>query len=169
MHLANNLWLDDLRKELPESFEDCYVLEMGSRDINGTPRKWFQRCKYIGVDMEHGVGVDIRCKLKDTHFHKDQFDTIISLNCLMHDKEWRESLDHNLKFLKVGGVFICSFGGDVPRNYPDFVDIDKSEFVKVLELNDLEIKDLFFESDRYPLESLTHGDKKGMLNVIARK
>ncbi len=167
MHLANILWLGDLKHNYPWSFQHMRVLELGSLDINGSPRPWFHNCDYVGVDQKNGPSVDVVCKMVDTNF-KERFDVIISLNCFMYDLDWKNSLKHNLQWLKQGGLFFVSFG-DVPRYYPDWVDILPVEFCDICELEGVKILDRFYESDRYPIESLPNPKAKGTFNLVAEK
>lgn len=167
MHLANVLWLGDLKHNYPWSFQNTRVLDLGSLDINGSARPWFKHCDYIGIDQKNGPSVDVVCKMVDTNFDK-KFDVIISLNCFMHDLDWENSLKHNLQWLKKGGLFFASFG-DVPRYYPDWIHIPVDEFCLFCEMGGLQILDGFYESERYPLESLANRKTKGMFNLVAEK
>jgi SAM-dependent methyltransferase len=64
------------------------VLDVGSRDVNGTLRPFAPTgVEYIGVDIEAGAGVDI--VLRDPHsypFPEKCFDWVISTSTLEHDK-----------------------------------------------------------------------------------
>ena len=52
-------WREDLRPGGAGKTINVDVLEMGSRDWNGTPRHLFPGARYTGVDALHGDGVDL--------------------------------------------------------------------------------------------------------------
>lgn len=64
------------------------VLEVGSKNVNGTPRSVFQHraTHYIGVDIEAGPGVDFIADGESLtqHFPLGHFDTVICCECLEH-------------------------------------------------------------------------------------
>ena len=45
----------------PEFFQNKSVPEVGSWDTNGSIRRFFSNCEYIGVDIAEGPGVDVVC------------------------------------------------------------------------------------------------------------
>ena len=62
------------------------VLEIGSLNVNGTPRSVFHDAKkYVGVDMQFGPDVDV---VADAHILQlvDMFDLVICCEMLEHDK-----------------------------------------------------------------------------------
>lgn len=61
------------------------LLEVGSRDINGSPRSVFTDARnYIGVDIEAGPGVDAVMHGDDLGFPDHFFDTVVCMECLEH-------------------------------------------------------------------------------------
>lgn len=64
------------------------VLDIGSRDVNGTLRKYAPPgCEYVGIDLEAGEGVDL--VLDDPYvfpFPDGSFDMIVSTSCFEHDQ-----------------------------------------------------------------------------------
>jgi hypothetical protein len=77
-----------IRDRFPDSFVGKNVLEIGSLDINGSVRQFFKNCDYTGVDLGDGPGVDIVCKGHEVPFADRSFDTVISCECLEHDRYW---------------------------------------------------------------------------------
>jgi hypothetical protein len=51
-----------IKKSYPEFFTNAKVLEVGSLDINGSIRPFFENCDYLGVDLGEGRGVDMVAK-----------------------------------------------------------------------------------------------------------
>ena len=174
MHLINNLWLDELKKEYCSSFENRSVLELGSLDINGSPRSWFENCQYVGVDRTEGNGVDLVCNFIETKFDHG-FDTIISLNALMYDKDWKNSLTHNLQWLRKGGILFVTIADNKwegsRRKYPDneegeMIDIDNSDFRLTCIYSGIEILEYYYEQHKYPVDTV---GGPGTFNLIGKK
>ena len=95
-------------KELyPDSFNRKKVLEVGSYDVNGTVRPFFNSCDYIGIDVASGPGVDMVCSGQD---FKDStgFDTIITCEMMEHNPFWKETFINMLNMLHPGGLFILT-------------------------------------------------------------
>lgn len=86
------------------------VLEVGSRDINGTVRPIFEdSSKYLGIDMEPGPGVDEVVHVTD--LAKWGFHCIVSTNALEHDPKAGESLAAMWSRLRKGGFLILTCAG----------------------------------------------------------
>ena len=151
MHPGNREFLAYLRNSYPENFHQAKVLELGSMNHNGSCRDHFTECEYTGIDIAPGPCVDIVVAAKNTLFTPDQFDTLISFSMVEHDPDWRESLSHNMQWLKSGGLFAMCWGAEnniphapfpwalVPFN-------EMEEFVYTLPLDNI---DIFVEAHRY--------------------
>jgi len=163
MHLNNRKWLQDCKEKYPKNFKECSVLEIGSQNVNGTIRDYFNDCEYVGVDRENGNGVDIVCNAKETKFAR-QFDTLMIISVFEHDLEWKETMNHNLQWLKRGGLCFVCFGAEGNRPHMDIWKLvphqDFLDYCKTLGLKHL---DSFFEEDRYG-----KGDV-GVFNAIYEK
>lgn len=91
---------------------DFDILEVGSRDINGTSRTLFQPLarNYIGVDLVPGDGVDQivdACQLSAV-FDCDQFDMVISTEMLEHCLDWRAAIYQMKTVLKPQGYLLLT-------------------------------------------------------------
>jgi hypothetical protein len=116
-------WIGQIKRAHPQFFDTVQVLECGSLDINGSPRSLFALCIYTGIDIYNGPGVDIVTSvhnffLFDRYIDYSQdrknylwveYDVILCLEMLEHDRTWRDDLIYMMKMLKNGGLFICSF------------------------------------------------------------
>lgn len=149
MHKNNQLWLDDLKKAYPKSFKDCRVLEVGSKDWNGSVRPWFENCKYHGIDIEPGDLVDEVTSLKN-FMSPGGYDTIIMFSLLEHDAEWRQSLYNLVNLAKPGTMLFMSWGaeGNIEHN-PPWAAVPHQEVSDHLQKIGFKILDEFFEEDRY--------------------
>ena len=86
MHDGVMAWVELVRAGIPD-IAKVRVLELGSRDVNGSPRISFDGCKeYIGVDIAAGPGVDIvmDCRAFDG---ERGFDVCLCLEVMEHEKE----------------------------------------------------------------------------------
>lgn len=85
------------------------ILEIGSKNVNGSIREFFDQSQYWGIDIEKGPGVD---EIKDLHSLYieafEEHDLIICLETLEHDIDPFEAIlciRHNLK---PGGILVLS-------------------------------------------------------------
>jgi hypothetical protein len=107
MHLEVEQFIEKVRWMHKEHFIGKRVLEVGSLDINGSVRKYFEKCEYTGIDLGLGPGVDLVCK---GHEHKkpQHYNTVISTEMLEHDAHWVSSLLNMHTNLKGGGMLIVT-------------------------------------------------------------
>ena len=109
MHRGNELFWERCKERYPDRFMGKSVLECGSRDHNGSVRRYFENCDYVGIDWRPGELVDVVTLCHDYEPHK-QFDTIISASMLEHDPYWEKSLEKMVRLLKHDGVLFLSWG-----------------------------------------------------------
>lgn len=89
------------------------VLEVGSRDVNGSPRSYVlsrEPKEYIGIDLQNGPGVDLvldGAKVAE-HFGPESVDVVICAETLEHTKDWRAVVSSMKRVLKTGGVLIVT-------------------------------------------------------------
>ena len=89
-------------------FSKSKVLEVGSLDINGSIRKFFDDCNYTGVDISEGAGVDRVGQGQLLDFPTGSFDTVISCECLEHNPYWSETVSNMLRMLRPGGLIVVT-------------------------------------------------------------
>jgi len=99
------------------------VIEVGAYDVNGSLRPFVETLhprKYVGVDIEEGLGVDQICDATNLldHFDFGSFDILISTQVLEHIKDWRKAVTNFKHIIRAGGVLIitvpskaCGFHG----------------------------------------------------------
>jgi SAM-dependent methyltransferase len=130
------LWV--LRNVLREEIYGKRVLEVGSLDVNGSPRVVLERflpSEYIGVDIAEGKGVDVICKCEDlvSKFGVESFDFVISTCALEHIEDWKTSVSSIKKVCKLDGVILIIVPAKWPKHdYPyDFWRFSKDDVVKI--------------------------------------
>ena len=124
--MCNAAVLEFLRKHKGLCQQGCDILEVGSANINGTPRSIFQGLarSYIGVDLVPGDGVDqvLDAVQLLSVFQPEQFDLVISAEMLEHCEDWRAAINQMKTVLKpCGHLFLTTrspgFGYHNPPDY----------------------------------------------------
>jgi len=112
-HGAQRVFFEKVREQYPEFFSNQRVLEIGSLDINGTVRDFFDNCSYTGVDVAAGPAVDIVAQGQDLTFPDDSFDVSVSAECFEHNPYWRETFLNMVRMTRQGGLvaFTCAADG----------------------------------------------------------
>jgi SAM-dependent methyltransferase len=93
----------------------AHVLEVGSRNVNGTVRPLFEGVEsYTGVDFIDGPGVD---RVLDAHkltsaFPQNSFDIVVSTEMLEHDSQFWVSVTMMGEVLKPGGFLLITARGN---------------------------------------------------------
>lgn len=96
------------------NLEGKHVVEIGSFDVNGTPRRHFaSAASYTGVDARPGRGVDVVKKaqsLRAGEFGHD-VDVVVCAETLEHDADPKSIIAAAHRILKPGGVLIITAAG----------------------------------------------------------
>lgn len=89
------------------------VLEIGSRDINGTPRPcFFDAVRYVGVDIAPGPSVDIVANGAElTPEMVGTFDTVLCCEVFEHTSQAETICRVAYDLLEPGGVFLVTAAG----------------------------------------------------------
>lgn len=112
-HIEQLAFVEILSKEISR-FNNCKkILEIGSYDVNGSIRPFFENSDYIGVDLIEGKGVDF---VRDGHtldYLDESFDMVISCESFEHNPYWKETFLNMIRMTKLGGliVFTCATTG----------------------------------------------------------
>lgn len=166
MHSGNHQWLETVKNRYPDSFTRADVLEIGAYNINGTARDHFKDCKsYVGVDIAAGPCVDIVSDARKTSFKVGQFDTLVYLSVFEHDQNWAAGFDHNLQWVRDGGLIVTCWGaeGNLRHDPEPWAIVSVSQFMNELRYWPISIEDAFFEAMRHT------NDAAGCFDVVARK
>ena len=83
-HEAQTDFVKSIREKHRDHFTGKRVLEVGSRNINGSVRNFFFECDYVGLDYHRGRGVDVT-GLAHEYDTRDPFDVVISCEAFEHD------------------------------------------------------------------------------------
>lgn len=98
-------FVNSVRERFPEHFSGVSVLDVGSADINGNNRQHFTEYEYIGLDIAPSKNVDV---ITPVHLYEpeQQFDVVISTECLEHDAFYTQSLKKMVDLIKDEGMFV---------------------------------------------------------------
>ena len=97
-----NHFIQEMKKQYPEAFTGVKVLDVGSLDVNGNNRQFFEKSNYTGIDVIEGPNVDVISPLHEWKTRR-RFDTIISTSHLEHDMYIDQTIAKMYKLLKAGG------------------------------------------------------------------
>lgn len=109
-HAEQMNFVQRCKNSYPLVFNKSNVLEIGSYNVNGTVRIYFDDPSlYIGLDLSTGKDVDVVCSghLYDTDV---RFDVVISSECFEHDENWDKTFKNMIRLCKSGGlvIFTCA-------------------------------------------------------------
>lgn len=100
-----------LQADYPGMFVDVSVLEIGSLNINGTIRDFFDAREYVGVDVAPGAGVDVVAEGQDLTYPDGSFDVAVSAECFEHNPYWLETFENMVRMSRRWVVFTCASTG----------------------------------------------------------
>lgn len=97
----------------PAHFENAKVLEVGSLDINGTIRVFFEDCEYKGIDVGPGKCVDQVIGGHEIQDPDNYYDTVCSCECFEHNPHWVETFRNMYRMTRPGGLIFmtCASSG----------------------------------------------------------
>ncbi len=92
------------------SIPDGAVLEIGSRNVNGSIRRLFAGRRYIGSDIAPGDGVDVVASGAEVVV-AEPVAVVVTTETLEHTVEAEAICRNAYRLLKPGGVFIVTCAG----------------------------------------------------------
>ena len=103
-HKEQRDFVEYLKSNFQEHFIDKNVLEIGSLNINGTVRDFFENCNYLGLDLDNGLDVDLVCEGQKYDAPDESFDVVCSLECFEHNPYWFETFQNMIRLCKKNGL-----------------------------------------------------------------
>lgn len=105
------------------------VIEIGSRNINGSVRMLFPNATWTGLDLYEGPAVDWVGNALDYHPH-DAVDVCICCEVLEHSDEWYELITNAACWLKPLGRLIvtCAGPGRAAHSHHDGCQLRDGEY-----------------------------------------
>jgi len=107
-HIQQFRFINFVKEMMPSYFDGKKVLEIGSLNINGSVRTFFNEVDYTGIDVAEGLGVDLVSKGEDFASPANSFDVIISCECMEHNPMYEKTWLNMLRLLKNDGLIIMT-------------------------------------------------------------
>lgn len=108
MHPDSLYLMENFVRTYADRIKGKTVLDVGSQDINGCYRPFFEGldCKYIGTDIVGGKNVDVLSTFEKLNFEDQSFDVVISGQTLEHASHPFILAKEMGRVLKTGGL-VC--------------------------------------------------------------
>lgn len=107
-HYSELHFVDLLARHFPRHFRGARVLEVGSLDINGSIRKFFVDCDYVGLDVAPGKGVDVVCEGQKYDAPDDSYDVVISCEAMEHNPHWIATFQNMIRLCRPSGLVVMT-------------------------------------------------------------
>lgn len=102
----------EMKGKFPQYFDNVSVIEMGSLNINGTVRDFYENTtNYVGVDLDEGPGVDLVAQGQEVDYEDNSFDVAVSAECFEHNPYWLETFINMHRIAKSFVIFTCAGEG----------------------------------------------------------
>jgi len=114
------------------------VLDVGGRDINGSPRSLFPGADYCALDVVDGPGVDVVAEIVGWRDRR-KFDVVICAEVLEHAEAWEAVVKSCWRRVAPGGRLLvtCATEGREPHSAVDGGPLRKGEFYGAVMPDDL--------------------------------
>lgn len=107
-HIQQKRFVQFFKGILPNFFRGKNVLEVGSLNINGTVRDYFDDCFHVGLDVGPGPGVDVVCFGENYGSEANFYDVVISCECMEHNPGYKKTWLNMLRVMKPNGLMIMT-------------------------------------------------------------
>lgn len=106
MHEAVRIYLRNFASE-----EECEVLDIGGRSVNGSAREFFPNAHYTSLDIRPGEDVDIVADAAYWDPAGREWDLVVSTGTLEHTPHYPEILATAYKACRPGGYLVVTCAG----------------------------------------------------------
>jgi hypothetical protein len=140
------------------------VIDIGSRDINGTCRPHFPNARYFGLDLYAGPSVDWVGTALD-YKPPECVDCILCCEVFEHTNEWRDIIARSAAWLTHGGSMIitCAGYGRLPHSHHDGCQLRPNEYY--CNVSPEEIREAMSESGLRVIISTTLGNDTQAMGI----
>jgi len=115
------------------------VLDVGGRDINGSPRALFPTADYVALDVVDGPGVDLVADIVGWSSRR-KFDVVICAEVLEHAEDWPAVVRACWRHVAPAGRLLvtCATTGREPHSAVDGGPLRRGEWYAAVQPGDLE-------------------------------
>ena len=115
------------------------ILDIGGRNLNGSPRSYYPRARYTVMDLRPGPDVDIVADAA-TWEPEGKWDLVLCTEVFEHTPEWRAILATAARALRPGGrlVATCASGSRAPHSGIEATSIRPGEFYQNVQPDEME-------------------------------
>jgi acetyltransferase-like isoleucine patch superfamily enzyme len=124
-HHEHMQYIESVKKRYPRIFKNSKVLDIGSLDINGCNKSFFESCDYKGLDVSPGKNVDIIGLAHEHDVPDGSYDVVLSSNTFEHDMHFEKTFKNMVRLVRQGGLLFFTCSGE---NYPEHGTAEKSPF-----------------------------------------
>ena len=112
-HKEQQKFFEDRARQFAEAFASASkILEVGSKNINGTVREYFPAAAtYLGIDIGEGKDVDLLVPGELLQLPTGWADIAISTECFEHARTWVEIFKNMIRITREGGLILLTFAG----------------------------------------------------------
>lgn len=152
----------------PRDTTNDRVLEIGSFNINGTPRPFFAAAqRYVGIDRRDGRDVDIVSEAKD-YQPDEEFTVVVSCETLEHADDPADIIDCAWRSLAPGGLLVLTAAGPGRKQHDQDGNPSTSDPYTVIDKHLL--NRLLANWDQVTIEyGQSHGRLQGDIYALATK
>ena len=152
-----------VKNKLPTYFKNSKVLGIGTFNVCGTEKTFFDECDFLGLDIGPGDGVDIICPAQDYDAPDNSFDTIISCECFEHNPFYKETIQNAVRMLKPNGLFLftCATTGRAVHGTKSSDEINKPKHKKWITMPNVFVQG--WDNEYY--KNLTENDIRDSINI----
>lgn len=139
--------------------DEIKVLDIGGKDINGTPRRHFPNADYTVLDILDGPGVDIVADA--AHWTPDRkYDLVVCCEVFEHTDAWPALIKTAYEAVKARGdvIFTMAGPGREPHSAFDGGQLHPDEYYGNIEPGELmdALKDAGFEKIEIDVNEVSH-------------
>ena len=111
------------------------VLDIGGRNVNGSPKELFPNAKYTVLDIMPGDNVDIVADAAEWNPGNREFDCVLSTETFEHTPRVKEIVFNIAKILRQGGraIMTCASSPRMPHSGIDGQQLRKDEYYSNVE------------------------------------
>jgi len=157
MHEPVHDWIRHVKRIYPSYFVSGNILEVGSYDINGSARSHFTNCRYTGIDIYKGKGVDLQESAVDHRERGLKYNVIVCTEVLEHDSNRDNTVKAMCDMLENHGLLIITAAGPMRKEHGTWdhtpedspVTLDYYENVKIVTLQSALTCNFLFHELKY--------------------